>query len=180
MMKSDQTLVGDFPLGNSKHPAMPMSRPSFHELLYTYVQELGIAVELGRNVVSYFEDGERGGVTYADGTKETADVVVAADGVGSRAWSLVTGEKQEATSSGFAIHLATYPTEVAFRNPLVKEGFDGLESGVMFNLGPGAHLVVGKSPKEITWCLVHRVSPSLLLLSLSLSLSSPVARPALT
>lgn len=172
MMKSDQTLIGDFPLGNSKHPAMPMSRPSFHELLYDYARELGIPVALGKSVVEYFEDGGRGGVTYADGAKETADVVVAADGVGSRAWVLVTGEKQAATPSGFSVHLATYPTERALANPVVKEGFGDLESGVMFNLGPGAHFVIGKSPKETTWCLITRVRGQLLLLLLPPSSSS--------
>ncbi|KAF9631099.1 hypothetical protein BFW01_g1961 [Lasiodiplodia theobromae] len=159
MMKSDWTRIGDFPLGNSKHPALPMSRPALHELLYDYARELGIPVALGKSVVEYFEDSERGGVTYADGSTEVADIVVAADGVGSRAWALVTGEKQAATPSGFSVHLVTYPTERALANPVVKEGFGDLESGVMFNLGPGAHFVIGKSPKETTWCLITRDQP---------------------
>ncbi|KAL7622323.1 hypothetical protein AAE478_007827 [Parahypoxylon ruwenzoriense] len=156
MMKHDLTIIGDFPLGNAKHPAFPMSRPSLHELLYTYVQELGIKVELGKDVVSYFEDESLAGVIYADGTSEKADVVVAADGVGSKAWALITGDKQDAISSGFSVQLATFPSERAMQNPVVAEGWKGLESGLLFNLGHNAHMVIGRSNKEICWMLAHR------------------------
>lgn len=158
MMKHDFTHIGDFPLANAEHPSMPMSRPSQLKLLYSYVQKLGIPVRLGGSVTEYFEDENQAGIVYSDGTRETADVVVAADGVGSKAWDLVLGEKQDVISSGFACHLVTFPASPALENPMIREGFGDLDSGVMFNLGPNAHFVIGKTPEMITWCLIHRVS----------------------
>ncbi|KAI5920708.1 FAD binding domain protein [Camillea tinctor] len=157
MMKHDMTLIGDFPVGNKTYPAVTMSRPALHQLLYNYVQELGIAVELAKDVAEYFEDEDRAGVIYADGARETADVVVAADGVGSKAWTLITGNRQDVISSGFLVQLATFPAEKAMKNPVVAEGWKGMkDGGLLFNLGHNAHLVIGRSNEEMCWMLVHR------------------------
>lgn len=106
----------------------------------------------------YFEDEHHGGVEYDDGTQETADVVVAADGVGSDSSILILGEKQAAISSGYACHLATYPAEIALKNTVIRDGYGDFQTGVWFSLGPDAHLVIGKSDESITWVLVHKVS----------------------
>jgi 2-polyprenyl-6-methoxyphenol hydroxylase-like FAD-dependent oxidoreductase len=58
-----------------------------------YVQELGIKVEFSTTVEDYFETDGEGVVILADGQKLAADLVVAADGVDSKSWALVLGEK---------------------------------------------------------------------------------------
>jgi 2-polyprenyl-6-methoxyphenol hydroxylase-like FAD-dependent oxidoreductase len=81
-------------------------------------------------VIDYFEHDEKAGVILEDGSKLVADVVVAADGIGSRSWNIVSGFKETPSSSDFAMFRATYPAEHALKRPLVAEKFgDDPEKG---------------------------------------------------
>ncbi|KAM0209050.1 hypothetical protein ACHAQD_011364 [Fusarium lateritium] len=68
-------------------------RFSFHSFLLQYATLLGIDVRLSARVVDYFEDSNKGGVVLDTGAKITADLVVAADGIGSRSGLIVEGER---------------------------------------------------------------------------------------
>lgn len=65
---------------------------------------MGIYVEFNQRVVDYYEDIKygKGGVVMEDGSRYEADIVIAADGVGSRSQGLVGGQVR-AISSGRAI-----------------------------------------------------------------------------
>lgn len=58
------------------------SRPKFHGMLLEEVKRCGITIEFGRDVVDYFEDGERrkGGVVLKGGERCEGDLVIAAEG----------------------------------------------------------------------------------------------------
>ncbi|KAF9631124.1 hypothetical protein BFW01_g1986 [Lasiodiplodia theobromae] len=135
---------------------MPINRPALHQLLFDFATEVGVPIEQGRTVSSYFEDEHQAGVVYDDGTREVADVVVAADGVGSKARALVVGEYQESIPSGYACHLATFPAGPALENQTIRDGFGDFQNGVMFALGPGAHMAVGRTDEILTWLMVHK------------------------
>lgn len=155
--KYDGTWVGTWPLGDGKDISMAFNRSELHNALWEYVQELGIRVDFSTTVEDYFEKDEAGGVVLADGKKLTADIVVAADGVGSKAWSLVLGKKDVPISSGFACYRATFPSGPALENPIIAKEFEGYVDRACIHVGPGAHIAVGKTTRQICYMLTHRV-----------------------
>jgi 2-polyprenyl-6-methoxyphenol hydroxylase-like FAD-dependent oxidoreductase len=62
-------------------------RPFIHDVLLRHAVSLGIDVRMGQEVVDYWEDDEnqKAGIILRSGENLQADLVVAADGVKSRA-----------------------------------------------------------------------------------------------
>lgn len=119
---SDRLHAAGLDPGNA--PGAFQMRPLVYKMLLDQVHELGINIEYGRRVVNYFEnEGEQGGVELEDGTKIQAGLVVAADGIGSKANKLVGGEVR-ARSSGRAMWRAVMPIECLDSDPEVKKFFD--------------------------------------------------------
>lgn len=137
--------------------SLGMSRAVFHHYLHQYALHLGIPIRYSAKAVDYFETDTEGGTVLENGERLRADVVVAADGIGSRSWQLISGTKEEPISSGFALYRTTFPLDLAMRNPLIAEGYVGIDSRLYF--GPGAHIVLGKTDKDMIWMLTHKVSP---------------------
>lgn len=65
-------------------PGAFQMRPLVYKMLLEQVEKCGITIDFGKRVVDYFESPKQGGVKLEDGTKLTADIVVAADGIGSK------------------------------------------------------------------------------------------------
>lgn len=166
--KFDGTSVGTQELGNPGDPTLVLNRVQLHAALYQYVKDLGIGVTFSAIVEEYFETAESGGIRMTDGRKMTADLVVAADGVGSTSWSLILGYKEQVISSGFAVYRVTFPAKPALENTVIAEEFEGFDNRVSVHVGDGAHVVIGKTPEQICWILTHRASyfPSCLVLIL--------------
>lgn len=134
-----------------------MSRAVFHHYLHQYALHLGIPIRHAAKAVDYFETDTEGGAVLENGERLSADVVVAADGIGSRSWRLISGTKEEPISSSFAMYRTTFPLDLAMQSPLIAEGYQGVDSRLYF--GPGAHIVLGKTDKDIIWMLTHKASP---------------------
>lgn len=158
MMKYDFTRIGDFPASNPNYPAMPLTRPTLHGALNDYAQELNIKIEWDTAATKFFEDHNSAGVILADGRVETADLVVAADGIGSKSWELVNGYKPTYIDSGLTCHVATCPADVVHKNKVIAGGFGDFERGMLFSLGPGMHFGMGRTEEDISWTMVHKVS----------------------
>ncbi|KAJ6126698.1 hypothetical protein N7523_002310 [Penicillium sp. IBT 18751x] len=107
------------------------SRPKFHKMLSEQVERAGITIEYGKRVKSYFESIEtrRAGVILDSGDIIEADVVIAADGVGSKSSQVTMGEEVRARSTGFSIYRAAFPVELALADPVVAERFQVLDNG---------------------------------------------------
>ncbi|KAF5515166.1 FAD-dependent monooxygenase fsr3 [Colletotrichum siamense] len=133
-----------------------MSRSEFHSLLHQYALNIGIPIRYGAKAVDYFETEDEAGVELEDGDRISADIAVAADGIGSRSWRLIAGTKEQPISSGFALFRSTFPVELALKNPLVAEAIGNIECVSRLFFGSGAHLVMGKTPKDMIWMLTHR------------------------
>ncbi|CAH0028286.1 unnamed protein product [Clonostachys rhizophaga] len=149
--KYDDSLVGTFPLGTPDDPTLVFNRFEFHNILEEYARSLNIAIEFSSNAVAYFESDGKWGVELSDGSKLEADVVVAADGAGSKSWKLILGEKNEPISSGYALYRVSFPVGPAMENPIIAKEFEGYEDRVSIHAGPDAHGVIGKSEEEICW-----------------------------
>ena len=142
----------------------PIGRPKFQQFLFDQAVARGIEVIFSKRVDKYYEnlDINRAGVVMASGEILEADIVVAADGVGSRSWQITTGNEDhnKPRSSGYAVYRATFPTSVGHENPLVAQEYavtDGRDDMRMY-LGPDTHAITVTSKKNMTWLLTHKVS----------------------
>ncbi|KAK1623871.1 hypothetical protein BDP81DRAFT_465163 [Colletotrichum phormii] len=115
-------------LGSPTLPTISVSRRDFYLLLLNYATELGYQIETGQEVQDFFETKDLGGVILTDGSKLTADIVVAADGVGSK----------------------------ALNSPAIAEFFKDKREWTSLHVVPGAHFFTGLSPTEFCWGLTHR------------------------
>lgn len=156
--KYDGTLIGAFPIGDPDLPSIPLNRQELHSVLYEYAKALGISVELSTTVVDYLETEESGGVRLADGSKIMSDIVVAADGIGSKSRFLITGSQDRLISTGFAIYRASFPIKAVIdSNRVIAAEFEGFDRRVSLHVGPDSHIVIGKTEDEVCWMLTHRV-----------------------
>lgn len=157
MKKFDGATVGTFPVGDPQNPCLVVYRSKLHELLHDYASDLGIEIEFDCAGTGYFETQDRGGVVLSDGRRLEADVVVAADGVGSKSWGLVLGSETQPISSGFVLYRVTFPAAKALENPVIAKEFEGHKDRGILHAGPGAHMVTYKTEKDICWLLTCRV-----------------------
>ncbi|OJJ38125.1 hypothetical protein ASPWEDRAFT_56962 [Aspergillus wentii DTO 134E9] len=148
--KYNGSWIGSWPFGDGANESLAFNRNELHEQLCSYVQELGIQLDLSINVEEYFETEEQGGVVLSDGQEITADLVIAADGVGSKSWSLVLGRKDAPISSGFACFRSTFPTSVAMANPIIAKEMEDFGDRISLHPGNGAHMV-GEQSSEESW-----------------------------
>jgi 2-polyprenyl-6-methoxyphenol hydroxylase-like FAD-dependent oxidoreductase len=124
---SDRLHAAGLDPGNA--PGAFQMRPLVYKMLLDQVEKLGVEIEYGCRVVNYFErEGDKGGVELDDGTKIEGDLVVAADGIGSKANKLV-GAEVRARSSGRAMWRAVMPVSCLESDPEVKEAYS-LKDGV--------------------------------------------------
>ncbi|TDZ73408.1 FAD-dependent monooxygenase fsr3 [Colletotrichum trifolii] len=148
--KFDGTRIGKLGEG------LGMSRSEFHGLLHRYAQNIGIPIRHSAKAVDYTETDDGAVVELESGERLTADIAVAADGIGSRSWRLVAGTNEQPISSGFALFRTTFPVELALGNPALNEVFaNAIPDGRLY-YGPGSHMVLGITDKDFIWMLTHK------------------------
>jgi len=145
-------------------PGTFQMRPLVYKMFVNQVESLGVKVEFSRRVVDYYEDIEnnKAGVICDDGEKYEADVVIAADGVGSKSQKLVGGQVR-AVSSGRAMWRAAFPIEHLDQDPEVKEFFslvNGTNPIVRTWLGPGTYALTLTRPDTMIWIMNHDATGS--------------------
>ena len=111
-------------LDPSTPPGTFQMRPLIYKMFVRQLEELGIDVEYERRVIDYQEDEKTGKAVAItdDGHRYEADVIIAADGVGSKSQRLVGGQVR-AQSSGRAMWRAAFPKTDLDQNPEVKDFF---------------------------------------------------------
>lgn len=105
-------------------PGTFQMRPLVYKMFVRQVEKLGIKVEFGKKVVDYCEDVQRQkAIAITDqGERFEADIIIAADGVGSKSQKLVGGQVR-ARSSGRAMWRAAFDSKHLDKNPEVNEFF---------------------------------------------------------
>ena len=134
------------------------SRPKFHAMLLDQLQKLGVEVEYANEVVDYFETCRQGGVVLKDGTKYTADLIIAADGLRTHSWTLVAGQPVPARSSGNAGFRVAYPASIALADPVIAEHFSKTPEGrsvIQMWVGAGMQAMFWLNEDQMMWGLQH-------------------------
>jgi 2-polyprenyl-6-methoxyphenol hydroxylase-like FAD-dependent oxidoreductase len=142
-----------------------VSRPKLIAALYGYVKLLGIPVTFGKKVVDYWEslENSRAGVVTEQGEKFEADLVIAADGVGSISWKQTASNVEEPQSSGFSVYRVAYPTSLTYENPMLAEKYQLTEDDddiCNLFLGKNTHGIILVARDTTTWMLTHKVGES--------------------
>lgn len=106
-------------------PGNIQMRPTIYQILLNQLKRLGIKVEYGQQVTEYFEaeNFRKAGVLTRGGQTYEADVIIAADGIGSISQKIVGGREIRAKSSGRAMWRAKFPRHYLDQNPEVKQFF---------------------------------------------------------
>ncbi|KZM26447.1 Salicylate 1-monooxygenase [Ascochyta rabiei] len=156
LRKFDGTHIKTHAPGDAKNPSLGIYRRKLHNLLYTYAKELDIPITFETRVVEYFETEDFGGVTLDDGQKLTADVVVAADGVGSKSRAVLDGNSDAPISSGFIIYRIAFPVAPALENPIIAKELAGHKDRGFMYIGPGAHMLLSKGGDDLCWLLTTK------------------------
>lgn len=117
--KGDTILQQDWRHKYNGHYNLYTSRARSQGIIYDYAVEIGIKFTFGARITKYWEDGNKAGV-YLDDELVTADFVVGADGVYSRARQFVTGTADMPQRSGFAVYRAYFPIEHIKKDPLTQ------------------------------------------------------------
>ncbi|PWY89450.1 FAD/NAD(P)-binding domain-containing protein [Aspergillus sclerotioniger CBS 115572] len=136
-------------------------RPQFHAMLLKQLSAIGVDVEYGHRAVKYFEDGPtgRGGIVLENGDRMDADIVIAADGVGSRSTRVTMGREIKARPSGEAMYRTAFPVEIAMADPVVRERFpmvEGDEGSIELWVGEQVRFFIGRTADTISWILSHK------------------------
>ncbi|CAI7586740.1 unnamed protein product [Penicillium glandicola] len=156
VFKYDGTPVGVFRMGTPDQDSLGMSRAILHRQLWEYARGIGLQVEFGTTIESYYETDEKGGAIDSTGKKFEADIVFAADGVGSPSWSLITGHKDKPITSGYAVYRATFPVGPVLENPVVAREYEGLDDRISLYIGHNTHIVIARSKTTISWMLTYK------------------------
>ncbi|KAK3504164.1 hypothetical protein B0T13DRAFT_412501 [Neurospora crassa] len=150
-------------------PGLFQMRPLVYRMYIRQVGRLGIPITFNKKVVDYYEDLKRevAGVITEDGEKYEAHVVIAADGVGSKAQKLVGGQVR-AMKSGRAMWRAAFDIRYLDQKPELKkffsmhipEGGGKPEPIVRTWLGPGTYAMQLTRPDTVIWIMNHDVTGS--------------------
>ncbi|EED21848.1 MAK1-like monooxygenase, putative [Talaromyces stipitatus ATCC 10500] len=139
-------------------PVFNGHRGELHSIVFKYARdELGIPIHLGQRVRQYWEEEEQASIVLDDGRRVSADVVIGADGVRSKARELVLGYVDKPKSSGYAVYRAWFPNTDMIKDPRTKQF---CENGDTFNgwIGPDVHFLFStiKNGSDCCWVLTHR------------------------
>lgn len=153
-------------------PAWNGHRAEIQNVLFEYAVSLGIPIKMGKKVVEWKEDGQSAWVVLDDGEIVKGDLVVAANGLMSKAKAVILASHNQSNSeddishlcreksSGYSVYRAWYDaTEMGIdKDPLTKVFAE--RDTHMGWLGKDVHFLVAsmKEGKAISWVATHRVS----------------------
>ncbi|KAF2154544.1 FAD/NAD(P)-binding domain-containing protein [Myriangium duriaei CBS 260.36] len=142
-------------------PGTFQMRPLVYKMYVEQVERLGVDITYSARVVEYFEENDRAGVITDSGERYTADLVIAADGVGSKSQAIVGGQIK-ARSSNRAMWRAAFPVSHLKQNPEV-ERFFGMHDGnpiVRTFLAPNSYALTLSRPDTMIWIVNHDATGS--------------------
>ncbi|ETS76329.1 hypothetical protein PFICI_11716 [Pestalotiopsis fici W106-1] len=131
-----------------QHVAWPMrirtmvERAPFSLMLYKQCERLGIKTTFGVNIVDYVEstDAEPATVISENGIEYIGDIVVAADGLGTKSHNVVLGKVSRAYPTGFQIARVMYHIDETHDAPMLNQ-LKGSRSDMRIYSGRNFHCI---------------------------------------
>lgn len=155
----NQELEADF----GGNPNLYTSRALTQELMYNHAVSLGVKVVFDARVTEVFETDSSAGA-FASGTKYEGDLVVAADGVHSKARAMVTGIADRPQQSGFAVFRSWFPLQQLKNNPRTQFIADSDEPFFNIWIAEDTHAILTTNLKlqRATCFVTHKVGLNML------------------
>lgn len=156
-------LGGPFKLSEESHyRPVPVSRPKLIKALYDYATSLDIPITFGKRVIEYRELSENGRACAITDSGEhfEADIVVAADGIGSKVGKLMSGKETKAIGSGVSAYRVTYPTKLLHEDPFLAEKYslrNGEPDYCEVYISTKGQMIIVIDSELTTWLLTHIV-----------------------
>lgn len=143
-------------------PFLMGSRTRFQQEMHKYALTLGVEITFNAKVSEYFEEGDKAGIVW-NGERYTADFVIAADGVHSKARSYVLGRPAKATNSGYALYRSWFSMDRFLDHPLTRPWATCGKDLTMTWLGMDSHAIITTNArtKMTTVFATHKVRTSL-------------------
>lgn len=118
-----------------------MVRSQLAEMLAGQCKRLGIPIHFNTPIVDYEEDGpsKRATAMTTDGQRFSGDVVIAADGIGTKSHKIVLGEEVRAISTGFIIYRLKCPVSRLANAPAFQQLYQQMGRPEI-RLGPAGQL----------------------------------------
>ncbi|OQV09307.1 FAD binding domain-containing protein [Cladophialophora immunda] len=123
------------------YPILYPSRGRAHKIMFEYAKSIGVEVQFGTRISRYFENEHEAGVFVGD-EQFTADAVIAADGVHSKARAIITDNPESSRSSGFAAYRCWFPVKALPDIPLLDDIINAKEDRYWTWIGPDVHALV--------------------------------------
>ena len=149
--------------GVAKHAAYPLrvgaifGRADLAKMFYNQCQRLDINITWGVSIKEYTEDIASGlGVAISEtGAQYRADIIVAADGIGSKSHMLTLGAPVRAISTGYTVYRAAMAPTALKDAPLLNEALLSAERRpkVRIYAGSNRHIVFVISPRLVSFAL---------------------------
>jgi salicylate hydroxylase len=119
----------------------PMGNATFHrqELLHSLASEMGVEhAKFNKKFVKYEQNEDEVTMTFADGTEETASLLIACDGIHSKVRIAMFGEDNIVSKAHFS-HAGLYRKVVPMEQAVAAIGESARQSQMHF--GPGGYLI---------------------------------------
>jgi 2-polyprenyl-6-methoxyphenol hydroxylase-like FAD-dependent oxidoreductase len=128
--------------GEDLPPTIGTLRPDLHEILVAKAESLGVEIRMGRELVSFENHQDSATSVLSDGTTESWDLIVVAEGIKSPTRAKL-GITEDRASSGLGIWRA------------VTDRLPDMTGGIAFPLeDDGGALKVGYTPVSDTQCYI--------------------------
>ena len=139
-------------------PELFTNRGRTLDLMYEYAVSLGAKIHFDTKVTEVFETAEFAGVHIGQ-NKFSADFVVAADGVHSHVRHVVTGVREKAEKSGFAVFRSWFSIPSLLDDPLTAPIAQEKKESLTVWIGEDCHaiLVTDQNLKSLSLSLTHKV-----------------------
>ncbi|KAI2463289.1 hypothetical protein F4781DRAFT_417159 [Annulohypoxylon bovei var. microspora] len=149
--------------GVAEHVAYPLrvvginGRADLATILLNQCKRLDIPITWGISITDYEDDTSNGcGVAISDdGKRYQADVIVPADGIGSKSHKLILGEPVRPVGTGYTIYRAAMsPAELLHDTPVIKQHLATAERPeARLYLGQNRHLVAIVSHRLVSFAI---------------------------
>jgi 2-polyprenyl-6-methoxyphenol hydroxylase-like FAD-dependent oxidoreductase len=133
---------------------MRILRSLLHEKIIGKVTEAGVAIHMGKRLVAIDETQDSVKVTFADGTVDTCDILVGADGIHSVVRTMHVQPSLEPTYTGLSSLYSLVPA-TNLQSPLYFKGNFG---AIMLSNGLFATVFYDKARQHMYWFNTHEIA----------------------